>query len=103
MKFFIIIVCKKKTIIKLYVYLLFFGGLIMVIISKTGLKKAIKDATNSDYLVSSDSVNLLSDAVEKFVEKVSVDAAQFTKVACRKTIKGDDIKLALKDISELEL
>jgi histone H3/H4 len=72
-------------------------------ISKTGLKKAIKEATNSDYLVASDTVDLLSVTVDKFIEKLSVDAAQFTKVACRKTIKKEDLELAIKDISELEL
>ncbi|MDR2874267.1 MAG: NFYB/HAP3 family transcription factor subunit [Methanobrevibacter sp.] len=75
----------------------------MSTVTKTALKRAIKDATNSEYLVASDSIDLLAETVDKFIEKVSVDAAQFTKVACRKTIKKEDFELAIKDISELEL
>ncbi len=67
-------------------------------IPKAPISRIIKDSGAER--VSEDAVVELVDSLEEIARKISVKANEAAKIAKRKTIKADDIKLA---ISELDL
>ena len=67
-------------------------------IPKAPISRIIKDSGAER--VSEDAVVELVDSLEEIARKISVKANEVAKIAKRKTVKADDIKLA---ISELDL
>ncbi len=67
-------------------------------IPKAPIARIIKDSGAER--VSEDAVVELVDSLEEIARKISVKANEVAKIAKRKTVKADDIKLA---ISELDL
>lgn len=61
--------------------------------------KIIKDKGNAER-VGEDAVYALREALEKYGTEVSLEAVKYAKHAGRKTVKADDIKLAVEGLEK---
>ena len=65
-------------------------------IPKAPIARIIKDAGAER--VSKDAKDALADYVEEVARNVAIEAKNVAKIAKRKTVKADDIKLAIKNL-----
>lgn len=65
-------------------------------IPKAPIARIIKEAGAER--VSEDAKDVLAEYVEKVARNVAVEAKNVAKIAKRKTVKADDIKLAIKNL-----
>ncbi|KZX13273.1 histone family protein [Methanobrevibacter oralis] len=65
-------------------------------IPKAPIARIIKDAGAER--VSEDAKDALADYVEEVARNVAIEAKNVAKIAKRKTVKADDIKLAIKNL-----
>ena len=65
-------------------------------IPKAPITRIIKDAGAKK--VNEDAKDALADYVEEVARNVAIEAKNVAKIAKRKTVKADDIKLAIKNL-----
>lgn len=66
-----------------------------MVLSLAAMEKLLKAAGAER--VSQESAHALRDVLEKHAESIGKQAVRFSKHAGRKTLKGDDIRLAAKE------